>query len=391
MPLYLLRVVGQCIVVFLLIQTLANAQSVDPIVDLLTRINRERVARGLTPYALNAKLSAAAQSHANDLAHTGKYRSPNEGHAGSNGSSALDRVASVGYGAFSWGRRVGENWANAKDPAAAFSMWMDSAPHRNNILHSVYRELGIGAAKAAEYGYIYILDFGAQPNVLPFFINDGSAETRTVAVTLTLGDEQASPGGDGSNNIGHPTEVQISNSADFAGSKWQPYAVQVNWTLPSKAGTQTVYVKYRDAKGRTATASDSIALNIPVTPSPSPTRTLTRTPRPTNTATTTSTVTRTLTPSPSETPTLTPTEISTSTPTVTPTETSTSTPTVTPTLIIIAKTPTAQPSPTTTVSVIAANALDASAIDASSIIGAIGFAIVAMMLVAVFKDTGIRN
>lgn len=364
--LYLLRVVGQSIVVFLLIQTFANAQSIDSVADLVARINRERIARGLTPYALNKQLTAAAQAHANDLARTGKYRSPDEGHLGADGSSVFDRVALAGYGAFSWGRRIGENWAHYNDVARAFSEWMDSPPHRNNILHALYREIGIGVAKATDGGNIYIIDFGAQPNVLPFFINDGSTETRVVDVTLTLGDEQVSPGGDGSNNMGHPAEVQISNSADFAGGKWQPYAAQVKWTLPSKAGTQTVYVKYRDAKGRTATASDAIVLNIPVTPSPSPTRTLTRTPRPTITAT------PTLTLSPSETPTSTPTDSATMTVTATPTN--------------IPETPTVQPSPTTTVAVIAANVWDA-----SSIIGALGFAIVAMMLVAVFKGIGIQN
>ena len=362
-----MRVVGQCLIAFLLIQTFANAQTLDPVADLFARVNRERIARGLTPYALNAKLTVSAQAHADDLARTGKYRTPDEGHVGSDGSSVFDRVAQAGYGAYSWGRRIGENWANAKDPATAFSMWMDSTPHRNNILHALYREVGIGVAKASEYGYIYILDFGAQPNVLPFFINDDSAETRTADVTLTLGDEQISPGGDGSNNIGHPTQVQISNSADFAGSQWQPYAAQIKWTL-SKPGTQTVYVKYRDAKGRTATASDSIILNIPATPSPSPTRTLTRTPRPTNTATAT--------------PTLAPSD----TPTSTPTETATSTPTAPATPTIIPETPTVQPSPTSTIAVMAATAWDA-----TSLMGAFGFAIVAMMLVAVFKGTGIKN
>ena len=356
-----LRAVTLCLVVVLLMPTYLAAQIPDAAVDLAARVNHERIARGLAPYAMNAQLTAAAQAHADDLARTGKYRTPEEGHVGSDGSSVFDRVARTGYGAYSWGRRLGENWAHYADTARAFSEWMDSAPHRNNILHPLYREIGIGVAKVADGGYIYIIDFGAQPNVLPFFINDISTETRTTDVVLTLGDEQVSPNGDGASNIGHPIEIQISDAADFAVSKWQPYAARVNWTLPSSAGTKTVYVKYRDAKGRTATARDSIILNIPVTPSPSPTRTLTRTPRPTMTTS----------PLPTGTPTDLPTEVPPTIPILTATPT------------IVTATPTATTSPTLT-----PVAMAASAFDGSFVMSALGFAVIIVILFAVLKGNG---
>ncbi|HEX7594256.1 MAG TPA: CAP domain-containing protein, partial [Anaerolineae bacterium] len=66
----------------------ASAQSPDAVADLAARVNRERLARGLVPYALNAKLTAAAQAHANDIARTGNFS-----HTGSDGSTVFDRVA----------------------------------------------------------------------------------------------------------------------------------------------------------------------------------------------------------------------------------------------------------------------------------------------------------
>jgi hypothetical protein len=353
---------GLGILVLLTMPFAARAQSPDAVADLAARINRERVARGLVPYALNAQLTAAAQSHASDLARTGKFRTSEEGHVGSDGSSIFDRVARTSYGAYSWGRRLGENWAHYNDTARAFTEWMNSEPHRNNILHPLYREIGIGIAPTTEGGFLYIVDFGAQPNVLPFFINDIATETRSADVILTLSDEQVMPNGDGASNIGHPTEVQISNSSDFAGSKWQPYAAKINWTLTSGAGTKTVYVKYRDAKGRTATANDSIVLNLVATPSPSPTRT----------------------PSPSASATATITTLPTSTPSATPTQEATDTPTVvaTSTPTMITATPSVTPSP----NVVSASDT-AMMFSSSASIAALGFAVVIVILLVILKDT----
>jgi uncharacterized protein YkwD len=302
---------------------IAIAQSNNVVADLAARINRERILRGLTPYALNAQLTAAAQAHANDLAQSGKMRSPQDGHLGTDGSTVFERVARTNYGAYSWGRRLGENWAHYQDVNAAFQMWMESIPHRANILHTLYREIGIGVAPSTLGGYVFVVDFGAQPNVLPIFINDTATETKSVDVTITLNDELVQPNGDTASNIGHPIEIQISNTADFANAKWQPYVPKINWTLTPGAGTKTVYVKYRDAKGRTATAFDSITLIEPGTPSSTATRIVTRTPTATRTRTTLPTDLATATPSPTDTPTSTP----TNTPTLMPTPPLTATPT----------------------------------------------------------------
>jgi hypothetical protein len=305
--------IGALLFVALGVPNAAHAQSPGAVADLVARINHERVARGMAPYALNADLTRAAQAHANDIASTGNYS-----HIGSDGSTVFDRVARVGFGAYSWGRRLGENWAWYPNAATAMAMWMDSPPHRANILHPLYREIGVGIAPSRG-NTVFVVDFGAEPNVLPFFIDSGAGETGSPDVTLTLTNEDVMPDGDGSNIMGSAVQVQISNVANFAGAQWQPFASQIPWKLSPGGGTKTVYVKYRDARGRTATASDSIVLVAAAT--------MTRAPRPTATATVapTSTVT--------DTPTLEPTE--TATPESTPTETATAIP----------DTPTASPTP----------------------------------------------
>ena len=384
----IVRAVTVCLTLVFLINTLnVQAQTSDTVTEMASRINRERIARGLTPYALNAQLSAAAQAHANDLAKSGKIRTPAEGHIGADGSNVFERVARTSYGAYSWGRRLGENWAHYRDGATAYTEWMESLPHRANILHALYREIGIGVAPSSLGGYIYIVDFGAQPNVLPFFIDANATETRSIDVTLTLNDELVQPNGDGASNIGHPVEVQISNSSDFSNAKWQLYAPKINWTLTPSAGTKTVHVKYRDAKGRTATAyrfnhtpsiehTDAGATRTNTrTPQPSIAVTITRTLTPTEIATLATTATQTIARTPI------PSIVMTGTRAITSTEIATIAPTATPSIT---------PAPTQTTSpTIVPNALltdDFIGGASSAAIGAIGLATVIVILMAVLKD-----
>ena len=103
---------------------------------LIGLINEAREARGLQPLKQQNQLTAAARVHSNDMA-CNDFIS----HTGSDGSRPADRVTAQGY-LYSW---VGENiFAGSSGPQTAFDWWMDSEPHRNNILHSNYTEIGIG-------------------------------------------------------------------------------------------------------------------------------------------------------------------------------------------------------------------------------------------------------
>lgn len=299
------------LILFVVSATTALAQSPITVAQVLARVNQERVSRGMPPYALNAQLTSAAQTQANDMSRSGKF-----GHIGSDGSTVFDRTARAGYGAYSWGRRVGENYAAYHDLSEAMSFWMNSRSHRENILHTVYREMGVGIAPVAEWGgTIYVLTFGSEPNVLPVFINDGASQTGSQNVTLTLSDEDVYDSG---NSISRVTQVQVSNDANFSGAVWQPFSMRIPWVLAPGVGPRTVYVKYRDSRGRTVVSSDtiviaSVALGAPnnaqmgliptstLAPSPKPSETLTRRPTATVTRTLRPTATRTPTPEPSPT------------------------------------------------------------------------------------------
>jgi uncharacterized protein YkwD len=125
-------------------------------------LNAERARHHLRPLRLNRRLSLAAQRHSRAMARR-KFFS----HTSPGGASFVDRIRSTGYlsGARSW--TVGENIAygsgSRSTPRSIGSAWMNSPPHRSNILSSSYRAIGIGIAAGTPVGGgggTYTTDFG---------------------------------------------------------------------------------------------------------------------------------------------------------------------------------------------------------------------------------------
>ena len=127
----------------------------------LCLLNNDRRAHGLRPLKLNHKLSIAARSHARSMAARNFFAH----------GDFVGRIRAARYlsGARSW--TVGENiawgsWEYAT-PQSIHRGWMDSPPHRKNILSRRFREVGIGVAAGApvggqRLGATYATDFGAR-------------------------------------------------------------------------------------------------------------------------------------------------------------------------------------------------------------------------------------
>jgi len=119
-------------------------------------INAERDLRGLSDYAVNSRLTAAARVQAADMA-CNHFTS----HTGSDGSSVRDRVEAQGY-SWSW---IGENFYvtgnTANGAQVAFDWWMNSTPHRNNLLSPNYTQFGVGYIYDAEsdHGGYFVVVF----------------------------------------------------------------------------------------------------------------------------------------------------------------------------------------------------------------------------------------
>lgn len=106
--------------------------------ELLSHLNAERKARGLSALTLSAKLDKAAQGHACDNA---KRKSIS--HTSSDGGTLKTRLRKVGYGFRTAAENTGRGFASG---ARAVEWWMHSPKHKDNILLRKAREVGVGIA-----------------------------------------------------------------------------------------------------------------------------------------------------------------------------------------------------------------------------------------------------
>ena len=99
-------------------------------------INASRLANGQRQVSYNRKLGNAAMNHACDMASNQFF-----GHRGTDGLNSSARVRAAGYNHC----LVGENlaWGYPRSEQI-ISGWMNSAGHRNIMLHPRIQEFGIG-------------------------------------------------------------------------------------------------------------------------------------------------------------------------------------------------------------------------------------------------------
>ena len=96
--------------------------------------NRERAAHKLPPLKWNARLASAARGHAQKMAQAGTLSHEFPGEAG---MGMRIRMAGVHFSS------VAENVAQGPSAAALHQLWMNSPPHRANILDPELDSLGV--------------------------------------------------------------------------------------------------------------------------------------------------------------------------------------------------------------------------------------------------------
>lgn len=227
------------------------AQTVDQYA-VLAKVNEARRANGVPPLAWNAQLAKAAESHSADMARKGFVDE-----IGSDGRSPRQRVEASGYAQWPSVRIWSESiYAGQSGFDEALDFLLSDDVQRRTLLDRRTREIGIGIGQDALRTY-WTLTFGAQPNLLPVFINDDAPVANNLQVAVLLTQEEAVPNGEGT-AIGRVVEVRLSNTPDFAGAAWQPWESLIPFTLSRGTGAKTVYVEMRDGAGRTTLTSDRI-------------------------------------------------------------------------------------------------------------------------------------
>ena len=130
--------------------------------SLLGRINRARQASGLRILRVSSGLRQAATAHARWLARSGSFT-----HSSADGSSPATRIKRYYRGSV-----VGETlvWGSPSISAdEALRRWLESPPHRDVLLDSRFREIGLSAVREEDapgtYGgldvTVVVADLGA--------------------------------------------------------------------------------------------------------------------------------------------------------------------------------------------------------------------------------------
>lgn len=111
-------------------------------------VNAERTSRGLRPLKGDGDLARAAREHSRDMTKRNYFD-----HVSPGGETVGDRIRDAGYGKPGDGWRVGENlgWGTGRRaaPNALVDEWLNSPPHKKNMLNGAFRELGVGVAQGA--------------------------------------------------------------------------------------------------------------------------------------------------------------------------------------------------------------------------------------------------
>jgi uncharacterized protein YkwD len=117
----------------------------------LTNAERKKAEKDLKPLKMNPQLMEAARKHAENMAAQDKLdHILDEKNPG-------DRTKAAGYKS----EFVGENisW-NQKAPKDALKAWMESEPHRENILNADFTEIGVAVAKNKKGQPYWVQVFG---------------------------------------------------------------------------------------------------------------------------------------------------------------------------------------------------------------------------------------
>lgn len=133
--------------------------------SVLCLINQRRKANGLSKLRGDDRLERAAQRHSDSMDAQNYFS-----HGSPSGSSPQSRIQSTGYmsGASAWGIAENIRWGRAGrgSPKVAVARWMASSAHREAILSSSFREIGVGVALGSPTGggggnaAIYTATFG---------------------------------------------------------------------------------------------------------------------------------------------------------------------------------------------------------------------------------------
>jgi hypothetical protein len=213
---------------------------------LLSSTNTQRSANGLGNLALNAKLNQAAQAKANDMVARDYWS-----HNTPEGNPPWVFFQTAGYEY----QTAGENLAYGFDNSdATVTAWMNSPPHKANVLGASYTEVGFGYANSANFQgngeETVIVAMYASPAAAPTpapapvpapAATEPSATTPAAAPSSEPTSSETEEKPDTTANAAKPESNATTNTTNTPPATTKPTATQNVTRLQLVAGNQTAW------------------------------------------------------------------------------------------------------------------------------------------------------
>lgn len=179
---------------------------------LLQTTNSQRSSNGKKALVINDKLTAAAQTKANDMAKRNYWS-----HLTPDGKQPWEFMQQAGYAY----QKAGENLAYGFDSSSdTVAGWMNSKSHRENLLDSDYTEVGFGYANVSNYNKsgpetVVVAMYGEPQGANGAAAPSSSAPTNDGPVTSN------------SSRFGEPATLAVSRIQSLTGGSapWVSFAI----------------------------------------------------------------------------------------------------------------------------------------------------------------------
>jgi uncharacterized protein YkwD len=113
-------------------------------------LNNVRSANSASPVKFDARLSNAAQNHANDMLAKNYFS-----HTGLDGSTPGDRITAAGYNWRTYGENIAQGHPNQE---AVFQGWTNSPGHHANNINPNFEDFGLAkAGTGADARWVLVL------------------------------------------------------------------------------------------------------------------------------------------------------------------------------------------------------------------------------------------
>lgn len=113
-----------------------------PAAQVVALTNARRTAAGCKPLKVDPRLNRSAQRHSEDMAGEGFFS-----HTDPDGDGFADRERAAGYKA-TGGENIARGYSSASQ---VMKIWMNSPPHRENILRCSFTTIGVGYVAKGAY------------------------------------------------------------------------------------------------------------------------------------------------------------------------------------------------------------------------------------------------